>query len=51
MLSALNIVALVVPLVFVAALFLIRGLMRRAGSARVQPGEAVSVPAPSESVA
>jgi iron(III) transport system permease protein len=49
MLSALNVVALVVPLVLVSVLFAIRGLMRRAGSVRIPTNEAVFVPTASES--
>jgi ABC-type Fe3+ transport system permease subunit len=48
MLSALNVVALVVPLVLVSVLFAIRGLMRRAGSIRLPANEALLVSATRE---
>jgi iron(III) transport system permease protein len=50
MLAALNVVALVVPLVLVSVLFAVRGLMRRAGSVRLPTPEALYVPTASESM-
>jgi iron(III) transport system permease protein len=50
MLSALNIVALMVPLILVAALFSIRGVIRRVGVVRLPAAEALSVSASKESM-